>query len=293
LLLSSSSVILIGFSCRADNYKIPAQQQALSVGSKHMATSNDFSEYYNTISDTELISILDNPEDYQLLAVEAAKEEFANRQLSDVEIQEARQPLIAKQEQKDKEREKIKTVETKIKAAGHTFIDTVNPIQSGIPSTEKTIRLIVIVFAGLFLYQVISDFRMLSLMLKDISRFDTSSFFYFLPFVIIPTATIFFWMRKTFGWLLLVFFVTYSAIGIFWMFLENFGRTSSGLTGFDNLFPRPSPISYVIQLLFFGGTLYILCKPNIKEVFKIENQKMVATLVISGLLTIFLMFGIS
>jgi len=267
--------------------------QILNVGSKHMATSNNFSEYYKSISDTELLGILDNPGDYQPLAVEAAKEELANRQLSDTEIQEARQPIIAKQTQKEKEREKVKEVETKIKVAGHAFIDTINPIQSGIPSTEKTIRLIVIVFAGLFLYQVISDFRMLSLMLKDISRFDTSSFFYFIPFVIIPTATIFFWMRKTFGWLLLVFFVIYSVVGIFWMFLENFGRTSSGLTGFDNLFPSPSPISNVIQLIFFGGTLYILCKPTIKEVFKIENQKMVATLVISGLLTIFLMFGIS
>ena len=31
LLLSSSSVILFGFSCRADSYKIPAQQQAVDV----------------------------------------------------------------------------------------------------------------------------------------------------------------------------------------------------------------------------------------------------------------------
>lgn len=44
-----------------------------------MPTSNNFSEYYKTISDTELFSILDNPEDYQALAVEAAKEELAHR----------------------------------------------------------------------------------------------------------------------------------------------------------------------------------------------------------------------
>ena len=115
-----------------------------------MTTSNKFSKYYITISDIELLSILDHPEDYQPLAVEAAKEEFANRQLSSTEIQEARQQLIAKQTQKEKEREKVKAVETKIKAAGYTFIDTINPVQSGLPSTEKTIRLIVIIFGGIF-----------------------------------------------------------------------------------------------------------------------------------------------
>src|SRR6478672_736347 len=120
-----------------------------------MSIPNNFSEYYKTISDTELLNILDNSNDYQPSAVEAAKQEFANRQLTESEIQQARQPLIAKREQKDKEREKVKAVETKIKTAGQTFIDTINPIQSGIPSTEKIIRFIVIVFGGMLLYQFI------------------------------------------------------------------------------------------------------------------------------------------
>ena len=256
-------------------------------------TPNDFSDYYKTISNTELLTILDNPSEYQPLAIEAAKKEFTNRQLSDTEIKIAKETLLAKQLEKEKKIVKIKAIEAKVKNASNTFVDTLNPIQTGTPNTDKLIRIITFVFGGLFLYQVISDFRMLSLMLKDIARFDISSFFYFFPFVILPIATLTFWRKKTFGWILLVFFVTYSAVGIFWMFIESFNRRSSGLTGFDNLFPRPSPITYVIQLLFFGGTLYVLCKPNIKEVFKIETPKMIATIIISGLLTLFLMFGLS
>ena len=57
-----------------------------------MTTSNDFSEYYKTISNSELLTILDNPGDYQTLAVEAAKQEFSYRQLSDEEIQPAKEP---------------------------------------------------------------------------------------------------------------------------------------------------------------------------------------------------------
>ncbi len=258
-----------------------------------MATSNDFIEYYKTISDTELLSILDNPQDYQALAIEAAKEEFANRQLSDTEIQEARQPLLAKQLQKEKEREKVKAVETKIKSAGHTFIDTINPIQSGIPSTEKTIRLIVIIFGGIFLYQFITDFRTNLAYIKDIPRFPFESIIILLPQVLLLIATITFWKRKTLGWTLLTVFLTFSAVGAMWLLFQSFNWKPSGFGGLDNLFPRPSPTTYIIQLIFLIGTMYVVCKTNIREVFSIDKQKMAATIVITGLVTFVLMFAIS
>ena len=37
------------------------------------ATPDNFGKYYSTVSNTELLSILGNPGDYQPLAVEAAK----------------------------------------------------------------------------------------------------------------------------------------------------------------------------------------------------------------------------
>ena len=258
-----------------------------------MTTSNDFIEYYKAISDTELLNILDNPQDYQALAVEAAKKEFVNRQLTDTEIQEARQPLLAKQIQKEKEREKVKEVENKIKSAGDTFIDTINPIQSGIPSTEKTIRLIVIIFGGLFLYSFIKDFRTHLAYVKDISSFPFESIIYLLPLILLPVATIAFWKRKSFGWTLLTIFLTFSAVGAMWLLFQSFSWKPSGLAGLDNLFPRPSPTTYIIQLLFLIGTMYVLCKTSIREVFSIDKQKMAATIGITGFVTFVLMFAIS
>jgi hypothetical protein len=258
-----------------------------------MATPNDFSEYYKTISDTELLSILDNPNDYQPSAVEAAKEEFSKRQLSEAEIKKARQLLIAKQEQKDREREKVKAVEAKIKAAGHTFIDTINPIQSGIPSTEKTIRLIVIIFGGIFLYQFIKDFRIHLEYVKDLSRFPFVSILYLWPHILLPVAATAFWKRKSFGWTLLTIFLTFSAVGAMWLLFQSFNWKPSGFVGLDNLFPRPSPITYIIQLLFFVGTIYVLCKTNIREVFSIDKQKMAATIGITVFVAFFLMLAIS
>jgi CRISPR/Cas system-associated protein Csx1 len=86
----------------------------------------DFSESYKLISNTELLNILDHPGDYQPLAVEAAKNELLKRQLSETEIKEAREPIIAKQIQKEKQREKTKEIENKLKTAGYTLIDTLN-----------------------------------------------------------------------------------------------------------------------------------------------------------------------
>jgi hypothetical protein len=258
-----------------------------------MATSNNFSEQYKTISNTELLGILDNPNDYQPLAVEAAKEEFAGRRLSDAEIQAARESLIAEQAQKEKEREKARAIEARIKTAGQSFIDTINPIQPGIHSAEKTIRLIVIIFSGLILYQLIGDFKMLRSMLRDLTRFDLSSFFYFVPFVVVPVALVLLWKRKTPGWVLLVFFLTYTAVGILWVFIENIGERPSWLTGSDRPFAGPSPASYLIQMLFVSGAAYVLCKPGIREIFKIDRQKMIATIVVSALLTVIFMFRIA
>ena len=258
-----------------------------------MATSKDFSDYYKKISDTELLAIFDNPDNYQPLAINAAKEEFANRKLSETDIEKARQPLDAVKVQKEKEREKVEKIETKIKAVGNTFFDTINPIQSGTPSAEKTIRFIIIIFVGLFLYQVFRDLSMFKLMMNDISNFDASSFFYFLPFVIMPAAIIFFWMRKKIGWILLVFFVTYSGIGILWMFFQIFRKHFSGSAAFDSIILRSPPISFLFQFLFFAGTLYVICKSDIKEIFKIEKQMLLATVIVSLLFTLILLFGIS
>ena len=258
-----------------------------------MATSYDFSKYYKTISNTELVGILDNPSDYQPLAVEAAKQEFSSRRLSEVELQEARQPLIVKQEQKEKERQKVKTVETKIKTAGNTFIDTINPIQSEIPSTKKTIRLIVIVFGGVFLYQFIKDFRTHLAYVKDIPRFPFEGIIYLLPQILLPGAIVAFWKRKTFGWILLTIFLTFSAVGATWLLFQTFNWKPFGFAGLDNLFARPTPTTYIIQLLFLLGTLSILCKANLREVFSIDKQKMGTTIGITGFITFVLMFASS
>ena len=254
-----------------------------------MTTSNDFSKYYKTISNTELLNILENQSDYQPSAVEAAKKEFLERQLSDAEIKEAKEPLIAKQIEKEKQKEKVKAIEDKVRETGHTILETLNPIQPDIPSTEKIIRLIVIIFGGIFLYQFIKDFRTHLAYIKDIPRFPFESILYLLPLILLPVATFTFWKRMTIGWTLLIAFLTYSVSNALVALFYSLTWRSSGSFGLDNLFPRPSPITYILQLGFLIAAIVVLCKANIRQVFSIKEQRIAPTIGITILLTAALM----
>ena len=251
-----------------------------------MGVSNNFSEYYKTISNADLLGILEKPAGYQEAAIEAAKKECLNRQLSVEEIKEARQALFEKQIQKVKQKEKAKAVEDKIKKTGQILFDSINPFHSGISSTEKNIRIIVIAFAVLFLYQFLKDLKIILLFIKDIPGFPLESSLFLLPYLLLPIATLMFWKRKTIGWILLAAFVVFSTVTTFVILIQSLLWTSSRFAVFDNLFPRPSTTSFIIPLILFIWTLAVLCKINIREAFSIDHKKMYASITLAGLATL-------
>jgi hypothetical protein len=252
-----------------------------------MAIPDNFTDYYKTISNAELIAILENPGDYQPLAIEAAKKEFNNRQLSQTVINETKDQIKAKQLLQERKKEKVKAIGDKVKNAGHSFIDTINPIQSEIHATDRMIRIICIVFGAIFLYEVLTEFKMLKLMIGDVRAFDLSSILFFLPFIITPLAIIGFLKKHTTGWVLLTILIIYSAVTAIFLLLQAFTWKSSGISSFDNFFPRPNPVTYIVQLSFLASVLYTICKKNMREIFKINNQMMMITIVASGLVTLF------
>ena len=258
-----------------------------------MTTPNNFGEYYKTISSADLLDILDNQGDYQPLALDAARAEWARRNLSEEELQSARQVLENKKAQKEIEKEKIKAVETKIKAAGNSIIDTINPIQTGVSSAEKTIRLIVIVFGGIFLYDLLKEYRMHLAYLKDFSRFPLEGSLYFFPLLLLFVSILLFWARKKLGWILLAIFITFSTVSAIMGLIHTLTWKPSGLAGFDKIFIRPSPGTYIFQLIFLAGILYVLCKTNIREVFSVNKQTIGLTIGISGFLSFILLLLIS
>jgi hypothetical protein len=253
-------------------------------------TLNDFSKYYKTISNTELLTILDNPGDYQSTAIEAARKEFIDRKLSDTEVNEAKESLLARHLQKEKQRETVKAIEEKVKTGGQTLLDTLNPIEQGTPPTEKIIRLIVIVFGFLFLYLVIQEFRMIPAYVQDIPEYPFRSVLYFLPFILLPIAIFTFWKRRTVGWTLLVIFLTFSAVAALWLLIQSFLWQASSISVFDNSFFPPELLTTSIRLLFFAGALYTVCRQDMRDIFSINENKMITTISITGGLSFFVVY---
>jgi len=258
-----------------------------------MTAANDFEKYYKTINNTELLNILENINDYQPSAVEAARKELLARQLSDSEIKEAKEPLVIKQIQKEKQKEKVKAFENKIKTTGYSLIETLNPIQSGIPSTERTIRFIVTAFGVLFLYSFIKDFRMHIAYIKDLSRFPYESILYLLPLVFLPVSVFIFWRRMSIGWTLLTIYVTFSIVATLWTLIRSLLWRPSGNAIFDVLVPKPPVLALIIQLIFFIGALYAICKKDVRNVFLVSENKMIGTISIIGVLSFFIVYGTS
>ena len=247
----------------------------------------EFSEKFKTYSNADLLRIIENPDDYQPQAIETAKNIFADRQLSETEIKIAKDELdVEKQGKLIKEQQK-QAVEDKVKNRGKSVFNHINPIQEKKLTSEKTIRIISILLGGLFLFQLYKQFGMLRFMFTDsYAEWDFSMALYFLPLIMILTATILFYRRKKAGWLLLTIFLVYSAISAIGSFILAIKWKPSG-TALENLFPQTPPISYLLSFLFMSGIIWVISREKIRNVYSISKPTMIFTIsIVTGILVV-------
>ncbi|WP_044400173.1 hypothetical protein [Lacinutrix sp. Hel_I_90] len=255
----------------------------------------EFTELYQKLSNSELLKIISESEKYNPIAVETAKTEIASRQLTEQELNQAKAKITEKENAKKREIEKRKEFEKKIGKNASTLFDTINPIQNGIQTPEKIIRLTILIFGGLAIYRLYQQLGMFQIIFHEgISDWDLSMIEYFFPIIILPIAVILYWKRNKIGWILLSIFLTYSGFNAIVLFFMNLGRQPSGIPALENLFPTVSPAVYVMTLLFFGGFLFLNCKEAVRNILKISKQTMLATIgftLIVNLVFIYSIFG--
>lgn len=246
---------------------------------------NDFNETFKNYSNSELLKIIDSPNDYQPLAVQTANDILQSRQLTDQEIEIAKQELTAQQKEQEKQNQKRKDIENKVKGLGTSVIETINPIQTATQTTDKIIKIISIVFGGIFLYNIYSEYGMIRFMFTDSeAKWDFIMLLYFLPLLVVPTAAILFYTRKKFGWTLLTIFLTYSAVNAILLFTYELIKQPSGYTALDQIFPRTSPVLNIGTIIFFSGILLVVCKKNIREIYNISKKQMISTTGITAII---------
>lgn len=239
----------------------------------------EYTELYQQLATSELLTILAEAEKYDPIAVETAKTEIESRNLTEAELNRAKAQITATQEAKNLKVEKRKQREENLKKRTATLWDSINPIQNGIQTPEKIIRLTLLVFGGLALYNLYEEsWFLLYLLQEGPSDWDVSIIEFFLPFLLLPIALFLFWKRYTLGWVLLTLFLTYSAFNSMLLFFMNLGRQPSGIPAMEEIFPTVSPAVYAMTLLFFGSFVYLICKPQVRSIFKVSSLIMLLTL---------------
>lgn len=78
----------------------------------------EFTDRYKNYSNSELLKIIDNPNNFQPLAVETAKAIFESRQLSDEDIEIAKATIAIQRQEKEAHDEKEKSSAIKVKNIG-------------------------------------------------------------------------------------------------------------------------------------------------------------------------------
>jgi hypothetical protein len=253
---------------------------------------NQFAERYKTLSNADLLKIIDNPVDYKHVAIVAAETELANRDLSEDQLANAAAENDAINQEVLRRREKKRVFKDKVNDISNSIIDTVHPIQQAPPSTNKIITLLSLVFGGMFLVVFFNQLSLIVIMLTGrYKMWVFSLFFYILPIILIGIATFLFWRRKKSGWRLFCIYCTWSGFsGLVFCIVILCRHWNS--RGIDYISSPALPASTIWALLFFGGCLWLIFKNDIREVYNIDKQTMLTAIAIGAIgsaLTIFIL----
>jgi hypothetical protein len=232
---------------------------------------NEFTDRYQKMASHELLEIITNAKDYQYSAVETAQKEIDNRELTERELNRAYSIIGIKLKEQQKGVKNRKEKEERLKSRFFKFIDPIHPFKSCIPSFERTIRLIIIVFGIISIYQLISDIDSFLYIIGSIGEEDLSIFIFLIPYLLLPISVYLFWKRKKIGWVLLNLYFVFSLINLVVLMVWAFQYQSSDILGIETLlFPPTSPADYILPILFYVGTIWVMCKKDMRTHFSIK-----------------------
>lgn len=247
--------------------------------------SDFFTERYQNFSNIELQRIIENPGSYQPQAVEAAKEVLAGRQLPESEMEALKVQIATEKQAKQREDQKKKEFEGKLRAAGQSVFAAVNPIQEKGLQASDSIRTLTILFTIVSIYQLCRQFDMVLFMFSgNGARWDFSMVtLWLIPLLLPPIATILFHLRKKMGWFLMVTFLVLSLVGCLRMFFYEMAFSVE-------IYMGTPTIVYIAVMLLYAVLLWVICNDNIRQVYNVSTNFMVKTLLYVAVISSIVMY---
>jgi hypothetical protein len=249
---------------------------------------NPFEERYSTLSNADLLRILKSAAVYQPLAVETAQAELNKRKLTQAQLAEANDELAEAEDIQAHKAEKIKATGDKVKSVINELLEYFKPIHSAESSQDRIITIVSILLLGLFLYQVRWDFGVLMMAIGDIRNSYLEILYYALSLIYLPVTAFLFWRRKKAGWMLLSCLLTYTLFTTLSAIIISMKERSLP-EGFEVVVPTPSRI---LTLFFQGAFLALLCRNNLRLLFKINRRTMLLIVGLTCVLTTAMWWGL-
>lgn len=250
-----------------------------------MFTLKDFEARYKTYSNSELLDILDNPNKYQLIALEAARNELSLRKLSDSDITSARHILKVKKEKANAIAESNDRIKRNLINSTNHVVDVLNPIQQSISTSSKVIFFVSIIYTLLLFYAIWNNWDSYKYIITGDYNEQFAYTVNLFPVFLLAVGVITFWFKKKAGWILLVVYSSLSStlciFSSYFSFSYHFGSGQS-------FFPYPSPTSYILVLLFYIGTILALLRKDVLEVFTLKSSDRLGPILVGALIGILL-----
>lgn len=256
-------------------------------------TLNPFIERYKDLSNVELLDIIDNPSDYQPIALQAAEEILKLRNPSNAEMEFAEAQLELKKRERRQQVEKRLDLEKGIRSKIDLILNTFNPISAEKSSAERIILLLVIIFGMRAISIFVNQYDMIRYALVD------STFGWYFGKVELITLTLYrpislvlFWLKKRIGWMMFSIYLTYSLTNVLSILLSSFGNENLAYTSLNPLFQPRSNSIYLFASLFLAGALWAICTPRIREVYGIKIRTAVYCIILTMSIMFFTRFFI-
>ena len=239
----------------------------------------DFLIYYSGLSTVELLKIIEQKENYQPDAIEAANKILSERNYSHDELNAAQAEINLVANKKIERQEKINKKINSVNA----FIDEHFGIKERTP--EKKLNFFC---AGIFLYIFFSGI----FNIRDLAGYYYSTFTSWSIAILIYLAQLFIiyllYLRSNWGWVLIVGGCVFLAVQNIQAFIESF-RPRDGFLDF--LFPPINPYYTALAFCINIAIVFFLNTKKIHQQFTISKDGRMTTLVIpAGIMAIYFIF---
>lgn len=216
---------------------------------------NEFAKAMSQRSDFELYLILNYEKDsYKAKALEAAKEEFISRAITDQQINEFEEQIEAKKSAKKQKKQQQGEFKKKAWEIGKLFIPTEKETLS------QNILSLCAFMSLIYVFYLIKNFNLLYELVRDQENWDLSTFPFIVPFLLYPIGIFGLYKSKTFGWYLIIALLTFDTL-------------SSLIFGqLEFMFPKPSITANIIRNITLIGIIFFLFRTRVLTKYGVKKQ---------------------